>query len=82
MGTLLAAAGGALEEALIFRVEEVQEREALVSQQEAVPVVEYIMNVVTKETVVTQESLEDVVDRCLHTASIPTYTHVYSHYQV
>lgn len=46
------------------------------------PDVKDIMHVVTEETVVTQESVEYVVDHCLHRASIPTYTHVYSHFHV
>lgn len=79
MGTQQSAAGWGLEEALIFWVEEVQEREGLASQQEAMPVVEDIMHVMTEEIVVTQASVEDVVDLCLHTATISPYTHVYSH---
>lgn len=79
MGTQQSAAGWGFEGHLIFRVEEVQEIEGLASQQEAVPVVEDIIHVVTEEIVVTQESMEDVVGRCLHIASISAYTHVYSY---
>lgn len=43
-------------------------------------VAENTMQVVTEEEVVTQDIVEDVVNHCLHTASIPTHIHIYSHF--
>lgn len=59
LGSLQATAGGGSEEALVFRVEAVQESEALAWQQEAVLVVEDSLQVVREEIVVSQEAVED-----------------------